>query len=294
MKEITRIDFKKARHPKENSRFILALAICIPVLVVTLISTFATFGIILLFIGLILFLFWFGLKILETNMIGNSVRVSEINFPEIYSICEEIKVSMGYKKSIRIFIIEEGGFNAFLAKFFKTKFIILTSSLADDMTKEQNILQLKWVIARFIGSLQTKQIRLDFLRVLIESIDSIKIFSLFILPYQRATQYTGDNIGLLYCENVEQVLIAFTKFMVGTKLCDKVHFNGIAEQGKEINHTLFSLIARIPSSHPHTIDRHLNLLAYARKEFPEMFEKYMSENGGKTTLDIGNIPSQNN
>ena len=247
----------------------------------------ASFGLILIYIGFIVFIVWISLNIAKAHLIGNSVKVSVYNFPEIYKVIKEVKGALDYRKDIPVYIVEEGSVNAFLGNFFKTKFIILNSELVKDMSNEEtNINQMKWIIGRFVGALRAKHYRLDILRIIIESIEKIKIFNFFILPYERATQYTGDNIGLLVCENVEDAFIAFDKFMVGNELAKRVRFEGIVTQAHEIHGSLFAFLARMYSTHPHQVNRYLNLLGFARIAFPEQFKKFVSKYGENTTLNI--------
>lgn len=291
MELITTEKFKKATYPKEDKRFNLAMIVGIPIAIFGLILTLISFGLILFYILLIIFFVWFSLSIAKMHLIGNSVRVSDINFPEILNIYNEVKEALSYEEDIPIYIVEEGTVNAILAKFFKTKFIILNSELVKCMTEsEMNLVQLKWVIARFIGALKAKHFRTTFLKLVFEYIEKIKIFNFFLLPYERATQYTGDNIGMLVTQNVEQSIVAFNKLMIGNDLSSKIEFKGILNQGNDLeNSPIFSFLARSLSTHPHLVSRYLNLLAYAGKEFPEQFDKYLTNFDNQTKHNLFRI-----
>jgi Zn-dependent protease with chaperone function len=291
MEKITKEEFEKATYPKESNRFNLAMVIGIPVAILGLIITLASFGLILIYIGIFIFFIWFSLNIAKMNLIGNSVRVSKLNFPDIFYTYNEVREALSYEKDIQIYIVEDGTVNAFLAKFFRTKFIILNSELVKDMMdSETKLIQLKWIIARFIGALRAKHFRTTFLGLIFEYIEKIKIFNFFLLPYERATQYTGDNIGMLLTQNVEQSIIAFNKLMVGNDLSIKIEFKGILEQGRDLeNSSFFSFLARAFSSHPHLVSRYLNLLAYASKEFPEQFDNYITNFDNDTKHNLFRI-----
>ena len=177
---ITSKNLKDAIHPKESSRFILALIVCIPVVFIGLILVLNITRLggyelmLILFVILSLtFGVWFTLSILNANLIGNSVRVSENNFPEIHKIYLEVKEILDYKKDVPIYIVQGGDINAFISKFFRIKFIILNSSLVEEMIEKNGLIQMKWIIARFIGALKVKHFRLTLLRVLVDSIEKI-------------------------------------------------------------------------------------------------------------------------
>lgn len=288
--KITPSEFHQARHPKEESRANLAILVGMLAFILLAYAVYESYGAILTYIVFAVFGIWFGLSVAKANLIGNSVRVSKHNFPEIYQVYEEVKDVLSYQQDVPIYIIEDGSVNAIIAKFFGTKFIVLNSALVEDMADEKvNINQIRWIIGRFIGALRAKHFQVDFIRVMIDLVESAKVFNLFILPYQRALQYTGDNIGLLVCENVEDAFVAYNKFMVGNALSDRVSFEGIVDQGRDLNDSFFAIIARLVSAHPHQVHRYLNLLAYARKTFPEQFETLISKYTAETALDIGSV-----
>jgi len=276
-------------HPTEHSRFMLALLVAIPVAIVAIVLVFVSFGLLLVYVGLITFSVWFGLSIAKASLMANSVRVSAKNFPAIHEVTTEVKYTLDYDEPIDIYIIEEGSVNAFLAKFFQTKFIILNSELVKDMLDNGKIVQMKWIIARFVGALKAKHFRLNLLRIVIDSIEKIKIFNLFILPYERATQYSGDQIGLAVCNDLNQAMTAFDKFMVGNDLADRVEFQGLIEQALDVRDSFFAMLARLFSTHPHMVSRYLNLLAFARWRYPRMFDEYIARFDGATSSSINAI-----
>jgi Zn-dependent protease with chaperone function len=287
MEYITEEKFNRTKYPKEDICFKWAMIIGIPMAILSLVIL-GSFTFILIYVVSLILLYWIVLLVSKMELVGNAVRVSESNFPEIFDIYNEVRQSLSYKKEIQIYVIEGGTVNAFLTKFFRVEYIILNSELVKDMIDNDfKRTQLKWFIARFIGSIKAKHFRLEILRLTLEYAEKLKVLNVFLLPYERATQYTGDNMGMLVTKDVEQSIIAFNKLMVGNDLASKIRFEGIIEQGKDLKRSyLFSFIARAFSSHPHLVSRYLNLLAYARKEFPEQFEAYVAafDNETKYTL----------
>lgn len=280
------IDISSARHPSENSRFALALIICVPIALLGLVLTLLSYGIVILYILFLTFLVWFSLSIAKAHLIANSARVSEKNFPDVYKNYLTTKQLLNYQKEIPIYIIEEGSVNAILSKFFGTKFIILHSELVRSMRGEENA-QMKWIIGRFIGAIQMKHLRLTILKLIIDSIEKIKVFNLFILPYERATQYSGDNAGLLVCGDIEQAFQAFNKMMVGNDLSSDLKLEEILDQCMETQRSFFAFLARIASTHPHTVQRYANLLAFSKAYDLRSFEKFIEKYSQSTAVNIG-------
>ena len=119
---------------------------------------------------------------------------------------------------------------------------------------------MKWVIARFIGTLKTKHLQTTLLR-LFDITEDFKIFNFFMLPYERKSN-AGDNIGLLATNSIIEQAIVLK------------------------NRSLFSFLARTFSPHPHLVDRYLNLLTFAKKEFPQQFNDYLNNYDAKTKKQL--------
>lgn len=286
-------DIKKklaeAKHPQEDSRFRVAIIVSSMTLLLFILLAVLTFGIILLVLLLFSAVKWLALKVSETNLIANAIMVSEDNFPEVKAIVDDLKVKIGYDKKIPVFIVNEGDVNAGVAKFFGTKYIILNSGLVEGMRGNEQETQLRWIIGRFIGSFKAKHYRLEWMRIIVEGIEQVMFLNFFILPYERKLKYTGDNIGLLVCSNLTEVMIAFDKLLVGNKLAKDVSYKGLLGQSAKTEGSFFSLLARLFSSHPHMMSRYLNLLAYARKYFPDEFDRYVEQYDTRTASVIGSL-----
>lgn len=272
-RQLTQAELKTLLHPTEESRFDLALLVTFPVISIGLLIIFSTIAFILIYVAMLVLAVWVGMQIAKASLTANAIKVSEASFPEVHSVLEEVRYTLNYDEPIDIYIVEEGTVNAFLAKFFRTKFIILNSELVEDMIQPESLLQLKWVIARFVGSLKVKHDKLLFFRIIIESIEKLQIFNIFLLPYERAIQYSGDQIGLAVCDNLDQSMVAFQKFMVGNALSRRVALDGILAQEKEMG--FFAFVARLFSTHPHVVDRYMNLLRFAEKRYPELYDTFI-------------------
>src|ERR1700747_803697 len=107
--------FLSLKHPLQPRRFALALffaLILFPLIAVGLVA-----GTIVLLVPLFALLFWMSGRILFAHFLCNSILVSDLNYPRINRIGEELKTTIGYKKTVNIFVYEQGSFNAYLQKF---------------------------------------------------------------------------------------------------------------------------------------------------------------------------------
>lgn len=280
-------ELKKLLHPSEASRFVLALVFCIPAVFIAVSLVFASMGIFLIYFAILLFSVWFILQTIKANLTGSAVRVSEHNFPEVHDIVLEVKQILNYNKEVEVFIVEGGSVNAFLYRFFSTKFIMLNSDLVDGMNPDVYRAQLMWIIGRFIGALKAKLLRLQLLSLIVSSIQQIKIFNLFILPYERATQYSGDQIGFAITSDLPASMMAFDKLLIGKDLAKDVQLKGLLSQASTLNTSFFGWFSKKLSTHPHMTDRYLNLIEFSYRRYPEAFEAYVDQFDSVTVTEIG-------
>ncbi len=283
-----KLDVSDLCHPTEESRFKLALATIAVVIIVLLTLVWYTPYLILV-IGSIILGAWFLSEILKAELISNSVKVSEDNFPQVNLLVNQIRDTLDYPENIDIYIVDKGEVNSILIKLFRMKVIILYSELLEDMIDDPNLLQLTWIIARFVGHLKAKHLRFTYIRILIDSIEKFAIFNLLLYPYERATHYSGDQIGLAVCHDLKPALIALDKLFVGNELAPKVQLSGLLLQYGAIHNNMFSRIIELPSSCPHNINRVANLLVFCMKRYPEIYEVMAAELDEKTKYLISYI-----
>jgi heme exporter protein D len=277
-------EFSRLLHPKEQSRFVLALIIVSPFMFLALLLTIFTAGLFLFWLGMIAFFVWLSLRMLTLALIGNAVRVTPDNFPEMYAVLEEVKRRLNYTQDVGMYIVNEGGLNAILYKFLSSRFIVLPETLAADMANEANRSQLVFIVGRFVGALKAKHFRLGFAAMVITSIEKLRFLNLFLLPYERAIQYSGDQIGLALCRDLDAATTALAKFMVGEKLGAKVQLRGVLQQGSEVHTSFLGWLLKLGSAHPPLVSRYMNVLAFARYRYPAWYQRFV--------LKFGNVPLQ--
>lgn len=284
---LTRDELQRLLHPNEASRFILALVVAVPATLAAIGIVFASAGIALLVVGVILLLAWFTVRISKAVLVGSAVKVSPDNFPDVYEIVVEARRRLDYPGDIDVFVIEDGSVNMFLYKFFQTKFLIINSDVIDSMPLDQCKAQLLWMVGRFVGALKAKHMRLSILSIIIGSIEKIVILNLLLLPYERATQYSGDQIGLALCNDLDEAMLAFNKMFIGKDIAHRVQFKGLLAQANELDGSFFGWLSRVFSTHPHMVSRCLNLLAFARYHSPQTFKAFVEKFDNVTLAEIG-------
>lgn len=286
--------FKNCIHPRQFPRLIMAVFFAVLLNVIAIAAIFLTFGILLIYALLIVLFVWITLNVLYASFVSNSVLVSDRNYPRIAAILAQTKQELGFNKQVHIFVYQQGEFNAAFRRFFARRAIFMNSELLDMGVTDREI---KWIIARFVGQVKVKH-KLGPLSWVIALAQRLIIFNLFILPYERATAYTGDRLALATIDgDINSAVTAFNKLLVGRQLGYSIDPSGIIQQNRKVKGSFFAFLARIGGALPHTISRYVDLIGFAAKAFPDRFRQFAAENpslqpmvgasGGRADLSKG-------
>jgi hypothetical protein len=268
--------FQALRHPLEKRRFALALVFAI--ILFPLIAAGLIFGTIVLIVPLFALLLWLSGRVLYAYFLGNCVLVSNLNYPRVYIIGEELKILMGYTKPVNIFVYEQGHFNAYLMKFiFFRKGVFLNSELLETGVTDDEV---RWLVGRFIGFLRAQQ-RAGFWGWMIRAAQKMVVFDLFLLPYERALVYTGDRLALeVIGGDISCAVSVMQKLLVGRQLGYSVNPVGMIDQQRQVKGSVFAFLARVGRAFPHMTSRYVDLIAFSRMYYPVQYAKFDAENPG--------------
>lgn len=272
-------DFRALEHPLQSRRF--ALALFFALLLFPLIAICLAAGTVVLIVPLIALLLWVSGRIMFAYFMGNCILVSDLNYPRIHRIGEELKATIGYHKTINIFVYEQGHFNAYLMKFFfYRRAVFLNSELLEAGVTDD---ELRWLIGRFVGYLRARR-RAGFWGWAIRAAQHLLIFNFFLLPYERTLVFTGDRIALAVINgNLSSSISAMQKILVGRQLGYSVNPNGIVDQHRLVKGSFFAFCARMWMAFPHMTARYVDLIGFAKLTFPVQFARFDAENPGLPT-----------
>ena len=270
-------DFSTYAHPLLMRRFVLALVFAGLLVPLVLGIILFTFGFILVYVGIIVFIVWFSARMFFARMLGNSVVVSDVNYPRINMLTEELKVKLGYHKPVYIFVYEQGSFNAYMSFLFFRRAIFLNSELLETGVSDNEV---RWIVGRFIGYLRARD-RAGVAGRLIHGAERLLIFNLFLLPYERAMVYTGDRLAVAAMDgDISSAVSAMQKLFVGRQLGYSVNPEGIIDQQRRIKGTFWGFMARVATHFPHMTARYVDLIVFAKVFFPMQFANFESANPG--------------
>jgi hypothetical protein len=276
--------FLSLKHPLQPRRF--ALALLFALILFPLIAAFLVAGTAVLLVPLVAFLFWLSGRILYANFLGNFILVTDLNYPRIHRIGEDLKSAIGYDKPVSIFVYEQGNFNAYLMKFFfYRRAVFLNSELLEAGVTDD---ELSWLIGRFIGYLRARR-QAGFWGWTIRAAQYLLVFNLFLLPYERSLVYTGDRIALAVIHgNISSACSAMQKLFVGRQLGYSVNPNGLIDQHRQVKGSFFAFMARLCIAFPHMTARYVDLIGCTKQRYPEQFTRFEAENPG-LPADLENL-----
>lgn len=193
---------------------------------------------------LILFLLSFLLNGIAIGRIRtNAVKLSPVQFPEIYSKVEELCEKMELKKVPDVYVMQSGGMlNAFATRFFGKNMVIVYSEIFELIENELDD-ELYFVLAHELAHIKRKHIGK----------------MAFILPsmwipgvaetYLRACEYTCDRYAAYYSGNLESSKNSLMMLAIGKKL---FYRTDQSEYIKQINQEkgFFIWLSEFVSTHP--------------------------------------------
>lgn len=276
--KITDKAFYTYAHPSLRGRYYLALVfstLLFPIIAAALLA-----GTVVLVVPFFAFLLWLGMRVLFAYLIGNAILVSEINYPRINTISEEMKNAIGFNKKVYIFVYESRSFNAYMKHIFFRRAIFLNSELLENGVSDD---ELRWIVGRFVGYLRARR-QAGVLGWMIRAAQHLLIFNIFLLPYERAMVYTGDRLACVAINgDIASAISTMQKLLVGRELGYSINPEGIIDQQRQIKGSFFAFLARFLQAFPHMTARYVDLIVFSMIFFPTQFARFAAANPGLPT-----------
>jgi len=278
MAALSDFEVRGCTHPRQFPRFVLALVFCL-----ALAPIFAAVAVIwtaMLLLPLLVLAVWLLRETAFANFKGNAILVSELNYPRIDKLTQELKETLGVSREVHVFVYEQGSFNAFLMRLFFKRAVFLNSEILETGVSDDEV---RWLVGRFIGYLRAQQ-RSGPAGWLIRTTQLLGFTSPLTLPYDRAMVYTGDRLALAAIGgDISTAASAMQKLFVGRQLGYSVNPVGLVEQHRRVKGSIFAFWARLAIAFPHMTARYVDLIAFAKKRYPEPFERFEAANPGLAT-----------
>jgi Zn-dependent protease with chaperone function len=260
-------------HPTEQSRLVLALvaaglALFIPVFAMVKIGGV---GQIILVLAVIIGSIWFATQMRRARLLGRSVRVDSDTFPELQAIVDEVCATLQYHRRLEVYVTEAATPSISTTSMLGTRIILIEGALVADLSQPGKRVQLTFLIGRSVGALRAKHMRLDIVVLVLQWADVLKYVTPFILPYYRATAYSGDQIGMMCCGDLGAALEATRRLLVGGALAGELTAGAVLPQSLLVKRRMFPRLVQLLASEPHVTNRYANLLCFGRYHDPELW-----------------------
>jgi len=265
--------------PTEHSRFVLAVSastIAIGLFVIVFLTRLGGAGLVVLLVGLpvVLGSAWLGLQIRRAALLGSYARVTEESLPEVHAVLEDVRRRLDYHKRVDVYVSADANPSTWMTSYLGTQIIVLEVGLVAALLEEEEKRQLTFLLARYVGAMKVRGGQMEVLLRLLGATKVLPFVKLFILPYYRATLYSGDQIGLACCGDLGAALGAIQRLMVGKDLAPELRSTGVVPQAELARVGLLPRYAQLRSAEPHLLNRYLNLLFFAAEHKPESYSAF--------------------
>lgn len=227
-------------------------------------------------------LVWFALQINRARLLGRGVRVTEQTLPALQRVLADVCARLDYRKPVDVYVVDKALRSTSLTSYLGTRIIILEGDIVADLQTDENRGQLTFLIARYIGALKARHQQLTPVLLVLGFFRYLTPLGLFLLPYMRATAYSGDQIGQA-CSDLPSSLAATNRLLVGRDLTPSLAVRGVFEQAVTVRRKILPRLAQLGAVEPHLTNRYLNLLRYASAADPAALAGYRESLDQDTT-----------
>lgn len=230
------------RFKGERSAFILLL-----VLIVALTYFFLELNLYLI-LGAIVAGFIY-IRLLQAQQLGNSIKISDHQLPEINAVVKECAKRLKLKKQPNVFITQDPVMNAYTMGFKNPYIIVLNSGLVENLTLKE----LSFVIGHEMGHIKFLH---AFLLSLLYPIGKNFVFIDFLVGFWgRKTEYTSDRCGLICTDSKEDALRAILKVATGIKTGNTIDLDYLSTQLQDVKSRGLDRMGELLVSHPYILKR---------------------------------------
>ncbi len=202
-------------------------------------------------------------RLLQAQQIGNSLQVSEHQFPEIFSIAKECAGILGVKRVPRVFITQDPTMNAYTMGFISPYALVLNSGLVENL----NFDELRVVIGHEMGHVKFKH---SMILSLIAPIGKNFAFSDLLFGFWgRKTEYTCDRCALICAKDDRTVLRTLIKIAAGAKIGQGVDLDKLVLQLQDAKAHRIDRLGELLVSHPYIMKRIWEIIKFSYQYNPK-------------------------
>ena len=237
------------RHPKESAYFALA-ALAAGVAWLFLIWIVLLVGW-LLIIPLAI-IWWLAEQFFRAQLLGNAVKVSEAQFPEIHTMVTDYCRRLGLSRAPEVYIVNSDGLvNALAVRRLRGKYILLMSGLVDLLLSTGSLDELGSVLGHELGHHamgHTSPWRGLFLAPGL-------VVPFLGAAYSRACELTADRVGMWLAGSKDAAIRGLAALACGSRaLAPSLNLASFLAQEREVE-GFFAFLNDLFSTHPRITKR---------------------------------------
>jgi len=243
-----------------NEGLVLFITLCVLVAVGWLFLNLNLY----IFVGGVVFAI-VGIHIQQTQYLGSAVRVYSKQFPEIYELfkAHATKLEIAHAS---LYIRQDPTLNAGTTGINRCT-VVLNSALVEQLSLKE----LSFVLGHELGHYQAGHTKLSSIFSPLGSAGGNLIgmvSNMLFGHWQRLTEYTCDNCGLVVTKDIDSAVTALIKLAVGKSLFDKLDMEAYIKQIKRSQTSAVRLSEALGlSTHPLTANRITNLISFWKENF---------------------------
>jgi Zn-dependent protease with chaperone function len=277
-RSVSRSSVRPLLHPGEGWRLMLAsiasaVAIALPIVILVTSDGVTPLIALMVFLALVLASVWFGTQMRRARLLGQSVRVDADTFPDLQGIIEDVRATLQYQRRVEVYVTESAKPNVVMTSLLGTRLILIDGGLVADLLQPGKRAQVTFLLGRSFGALRAKQTRLDLVIVILQAAEVLQYVKPLILPYYRATAYSGDQIGMMCCGDLGAALEATRRLLVGGEMASHLGDGSVLPQCLLVKKRVLPRLAQMLSPEPHVINRYANLLCFGRYHDPQLWDE---------------------
>jgi Zn-dependent protease with chaperone function len=243
------VPLEKLRDPLEHTALVWLYVASIPGWLFLATWTFASFGILLLLIGLLMLLRFAGQMWFAAYVKTNAVRVSENQLPELWRVVQSCCDRLGMAPP-EVYVMQENVWNAFATRILRRRMVVLLSGALDSILLKGDMQQVAWLVGHELGHHRAGH--LDFARSLANVGDWCVWLKLW---YCRRAELTCDRMGLFCAGSLRASQLALANGTVGAQLAAHVNPMEAIRQWQQHSGEFFVRYRTLYSTHPHHLAR---------------------------------------
>lgn len=253
---ISAAELEHIRHPSESAAKTVVRWVAAPLAVI------AVGSLILVIPLLIAARNWLRYRRLGASLSGSSVLVGPNSLPVVHESVTRVSRRLGLPGPPNAYVVSGGASIGAMYRAFARRFVILPSDLVSNASPAE----IDFAVASFLGVQATGRERFGERWEVIDRLANIWLIRLAIMPYMRASTFTGDRLALTVCGDLEAALRVFDRLLVGESLAPMVSTAAMTRQASDLARSLSARLETVFSPQPMLVARRQQVLDFAAQE----------------------------